>query len=163
MSVSTNAVLFYGYCWDEEDLELVDGDWEETVLKKRGVVNPWDAMPKELDEYLPGETISGKRAREEAWTNAHRSEIDEWYAAKQKVREEFDVDISHHCSGECSMPYVAVKEVGVTASRGYPETIDPSMFVVKSEWKEKLDRFMEELEIEKPQPEPKWWLVSYWG
>lgn len=162
MSVSTDAILFYGYCWNEEDLELVEGEWEEVILKKRGEVNPWDSMPKDLEEYLPGETYAGKRARGDAWIGKYRKEIDEWHEKKEKVRKEFGVDRCFHCSGGCSMPYIAVKEVGVTANRGYPEAIDPSMFAIQPEWKDKLDRFMKELGIEKPQPEPQWWLVSWW-
>lgn len=176
MGVSTNAVLFYGYCWGEES-ELFERpmnrrgelmEWPEIILQRRGVKNPWDDAPADLDEYLPRETYDQQQARAKAWTDAHRAELDAWYAAKRAVEAEFEVEIGSHCSGECSMPYLAVTDQPIVATRGNPEEIDIDRLILDSTgpatiWTQKLDRFIAEFGIEKPHPAPKWWMVSYWG
>jgi hypothetical protein len=49
--------------------------------------------------------------------------------------------------------------------RGYPKELDLKRFVIDVEWDEKLERFLTELGIEKPegQDKPKWWVATYWG
>jgi hypothetical protein len=158
MGVSTDAILFHGYCWDDETTLFEDGEWAEAVLKKRGVHNPWDDYPPEIERVPDYEQ---RRKAGEEWTAVNRSRLDDWYAAKKAVEEEFGVEVGGHCSGDCSMPYVAIKGAGETAHRGYPKEV-PDL-AVDPTWAAKLDRFLAEFGIEKPHPEPKWWLVSYWG
>jgi hypothetical protein len=143
MGVSTDAVLFYGYCWDEEGVDIFNGaladdtDWEDVVLNRRGVANPW--------------------------AGANRDLLDAWYVAQAAVREEFGVEVGTHCSGECPMPYLTPAGSARRSYRGHPQAIDPASLTADPEWAAKLDRFLAEFGIERPQPAPGWWLVSYWG
>lgn len=153
MGVSTDAILFYGYCWDEEWAGLLPSDeeggdeakWPKVILRRRGVANPWDSYPSE-----------------ESRAADRRAELDAWYAAKAAVKEEYGCDIGRHCSGDCPMPFVSVGKV-YEARRGYPEEV--ASLEVGADWGERLERFMADLGIARPdgQDAPRWWLVSYWG
>ena len=172
MGTSTNAILFYGYCWQEEGVRLLpeveegqdQPEWMEIVLVKRGFINPWSAFPEfEVNKFAADGGYKEKRAKEEAWTAEHRVEIDTWYADKRAVEAEFDVDLHYHCSGECPMPYVSVRATGKSACRGYPQEVTAADLAVGADWDAKLNRWMAEMGIKKPHESPKWWLVSYWG
>lgn len=162
MGVSTDAILFYGYCWDEEaDLmdRIREGDdnssgWAEVILRRRGEHDPWDGYP--AGEGLP---YAEKRAMQTAWIEDNRPSIDAWGEARKAVEREHPVSLGHHCSGECSMPYLAA--FSLCASRGYPKAVE--LPPVDPAWREALDAWLALFGIEKPQPEPKWWLVSFWG
>ncbi len=159
MGVSTDAILFYGYCWDEEhDLfpDLDDDDrWSNVILARRGVKSPWLDLPR-FD--LP----TGERNKKvDQWVMEHRKEIDEFHRQEKAIKEEFGVEVGYHCSAEYPFPYVYVK--AIEARRGYPEKVDPSELSALPGWDEKLDRFLAEFNIEKPNEKPRWWLVSYWG
>ena len=164
MGVFTNAILFYGYCWDEEvDLfeahrldEDDEAEWPELLLRKRGEQNPWMAFPDEKIEVLP---YAQRQAATDRWVAEHRAELDEWDAKRNGVDMEFDVELGDHCSGECSMPYLAAWEL--VAYRGCPQ--DASLPVPAAEWDEQLNRFLAEFGITPPQAQPGWWLVSYWN
>lgn len=153
MSVSTDAVLFYGYCsHEEEDLFKKDREdaaeepeapeWKEVVLAKRGIINPWNGwtrdLPKPPEEFLTA-----------------------WYAAKKAVEAEFGVDHAYHCHSEAGMPYIFVTASKITAWRGDPKPIES--LVVGSDWNERLRLWCTELGVTPPQEEPQWWLVSYWS
>jgi hypothetical protein len=171
MGVSTDAIVFWGYCWSEET-ELFDfraefGDrdieWPEAILRRRGKSNPWDNAPADLDRYLPGERYEQKEARVKAWTDANRAALDEWYKAGRDIEEEFGIELRFHCSDECSMPYLTLATARHLSHRGYPQELDPAALVPAPDWAAKLDRFLAEFGIEKPHEQPRWWLVSYWG
>lgn len=166
MGVSTNAILFYGYCWDEEGVELLpEGkDWDDVVAEKRGHFNPWQRFveptghAKDMAEYKERERIA------KAFGDEHRAEIDAYYAVEKAIREEFACDIGHHCSGECSIPYIYVKETHKVARRGCPETINPQDLLHKPTWNNALIAFCQELGIKWPTNQgAQWWLVSYWN
>lgn len=161
MGVSTNAVIFYGYCWDEE-CELIDGEWETKVLKDRGVKNPWDDYPESISQIRD---YTERRKAEEKWAEDHRAELDEWYAARKAVRAEFGCDIGRHCSGDYSMPYVFVEDSELTVRRGYPHPLAPDDTTAEDWWADRLAAFMTAVGIAKPdgQDSPQWWLVSYWS
>ena len=164
MGVSTNAILFYGYCWDKE-IELFpcdpDGDfpeWDRIILRKRNVPDPWEAFPSEEFRTLDWRE---RRQKGDAWMKEHEVELNAWTEAKKFVREEFGCEIGSHCSGGCSMPYVFVSEV--VARRGYPLSVTPATLAIDPVWHSLLDRFLAELGIDRPQEKPGWWLASYWS
>lgn len=168
MGVSTDAILFYGYVWKEEQdlLERVKGrkeddEWPDILLRRRGIRNPWDGYPNA--EIRAIRNYEEQRWRGDAWMTEHRAELDAWDAQKQAVEKEFGVDIGTHCSGECSMPFVHIVEAGTSARRGYPEKLEPDALHIDPAWDAKLDRFLKELGLRKPQKNPGWYLVSYWG
>jgi hypothetical protein len=163
MGVSTDAVLFYGYCWDDEiDIfhgleDSHDSDWAKVILRRRGVVDPWDKYV-EPARSMP---YQDQRAYADRWCEEHRAELDAWHDAQRDVEKEFGVEVDFHCSGNASMPYIHATGGALLARRGYPEEV--SGLLVDPTWDAKLDRFMAEFGIEKPHDKPRWWLVSYWG
>ena len=167
MSVSTNAILFYGYCWEEDVLLLgddgPDADWPERILRKRGEVNPWDSYPYGEDDRM---SRSEWRKLQEAWVKEHREVIDAWNAKEKAVRQEFgNVDLHWHGSDGCSMPYLSVEESCLTARRGYPKEFCPELLYLHDlrAWDAALNCWLAEFAVEKPHDRPRWWLVSYWG
>lgn len=156
MSTSTDAILFYGYCWDDEVQLLPENedDWVSVVLKKRGYSDPWDDFVEDMS--LP---YVQRRAANDAWLEARRQDIDAWCVRKRAVQEEFRVDLHRHCHAECPMPYVAAFRL--LAQRGCP--VEVVSLAVNDEWNERLDRFLTELGWSKPHPAPRWWLVSCWS
>lgn len=168
MGVSTNAVIFYGYCWDEETeliggrvKEVVKGEWEEVVIRDRGGVNPWDAYNATGIDAIRDYHLRDKAGKE--WCEQHRAALDEWYEKKRAVNAEYGCDIGRHCSGDCPMPYVFVIASEITARRGYPVGLTGHGLFVDQEWDGLLDKFVSDLGVEKPQSSPQWWLVSYWS
>lgn len=157
MGQSTNAILFYGYAWEDEcDLfEDRESDWEEVLAIKRGFTNPWKSFPEELNHYT-------KKVESDLWVANHREQIDGWYDAKKKIREEFKVSIDSHCSGECPFPYIYAVESKILAYRGDVKEIKPEHLEIKN-YKELLAKFIEEFDFKLPHPEPKWCLVSDWN
>lgn len=163
MGQSTDAILFYGYCWDEERRSLFDDkggqiEWVDVIAEQRGLVNPWNDYKERTD--LP---YKEQRALTDKWADDHRKELDAYYASKRAIREEFGCEVDHHCSGDYPMPFVCVNDSKVHASRGTPEGVVG--LDVDPEWDALLEKFMSELGISKPegQERPGWWLVSYWG
>ena len=161
MGVSTNAVMFYGYCWDEEK-ELLAGEWEEHVLRSRGHVNPWDAYNATGIDAIRDYRERDRKGKE--WCDVHRAELDQWYDLKKAVKAELGCDIGRHCSGSCPMPYVFIGSSEKTVYRGRPWAFDPVELVTEDQWSARLDAFLAATGIEKPegQERPQWWLVSYW-
>jgi hypothetical protein len=159
---STNAILFYGYCWDEENVELFDrqegdeSDWPKLVLRKRGVKNPWDDYPEQ--EYAKM-SWSDREAASDRWREEHLANLDAWHEAQKAVEEEFGVVVDSHCSGDCPMPYISAFRL--VAHRGYPKEVFD--LDVKLDWDRNLRKFIEEFGITPPQDKPRWWLVSDWN
>lgn len=168
MGVSTNAVLFYGYCWDEERVRLVPeeygGDWTHFLATRRGHKCPWDELPKRLCERDAPDYVHDYIKRNEgieAWKQENRAALDEWYAVRQAIEKEFGVELDSHCSGDYPIPYLAAKQY--TARRGYPVPVDATDLAAAPDWDARLDRWLSEMGVEKPNPAPRWWLVSYWS
>lgn len=152
MGQSTNAYLFYGYCWDEED-EPEDvttdmDDWAEESLIARGHTDPWDSHP-------------GGSSPE--WMAANNKATDDWYDLKKSLTAEAGVEWDSHCSGDCPMYFLHIPESKTTAYRGDMQPV--TSLAVSDDWKAKLDAHLEAQGATPPEGEnqPGWWLVSYWG
>lgn len=160
MGVSTDAILFYGYCWSEEnELDLgVSDEWTETVLVRRGMVDPWKSYP---DKEVWATPYPESRRVADKWCADNRAALDAWSDAKKAVEGEFGVEVDNHCSNECPMPYIAASRSITLASRGFPEKV--SDLIIGPTWDADLNRFMKEFRLKKPHKKPQWWLVSYWG
>lgn len=164
MSVSTNAMLVYGYVWeDEADLlnreEEDETEWTEVVARQRGIVNPWDAYPPEI-EALP---YDQRREASDQWCDEHRGALNIWNDAKQAIAEEYGVEISSHGSGEWSCPVVKILDAGWIARRGYPQNLSGEELNRNPEWDKKLADFCRDLEIDLTEAKgPGWFLASWW-
>lgn len=173
MGVDSDAILFYGYCWEDEGNPLEhhrqppkedreEGSipaWEDIIACKRGHKNPWDHYPDE-DRSLPYEE---RRRQSDAWIAAHNAEITAWTELTSAIEKEFGVDIGYHGSSEYSVPYLYVVDTRRRACLGEPKEIDPEALVAGAYEDDLLRRFANELGITLPEGGPQWWLVSYWG
>jgi len=147
MSVSTNAILFYGYCWDDEaehpwpdgEGEVLDEDeddnWEDRYARARGCLPP-DA---------------------EASAREHKK----YETAKKKLVAASRCRVDTHCMTSCPMPYVAVEASVTISHRGYPSTV--TSIDVDPTWDEALTEFCKTLGIKVGKKKPSWWLVSDWS
>lgn len=173
MGVSTDALLVYGYVWEDEhdlfaspvdedddsDEEAESPEWPEIIAKRRGIPDPWAGYP-DL-EHLAYEE---QRRQGSAWTAAHRAELDAWSAAKTAIEAEYGVEIDQHGSDEWSVPIVKIADAGHTAARGHPYQMTADDLAVDPEWDGKLQRFIGELSIDTSEAKgPGWFLVSWWG
>lgn len=143
MSQSTDAILFYGYCWTDESPPWVDpndyesededaGDDEERYLRLAG-----------FDEKYDGDAS--------------------YFDRKRDVMSKATGEIIRHCSDGCTMYGVAVAGSSTTAWRGSPRTIDASALAPKPEWAEMLRVYCDHMKINVADKEPSWHLVSWWG
>jgi len=167
MGVSTDGILFYGFCWgDKHDLDEAGEGWVSVIHKRRGLPDPF-ANRERFREKKPGEDYwaydKAQRAALDAWFKANDAAVKSHLRDNEAIREEFGCDIGGHCSGEYSMPYVYIVDSMVVAGRGYPKDVSGKSLGEKPEWDALLAKFMDELGIERPHPLPRWWLVSYWG
>jgi hypothetical protein len=156
MGQSTDGILFYGYCWDEEGVELwADGqknedgddeDAEERYARLVGVERPTDDYPEQKDKSASAEAV--------------RAAFSAYWDKKRDVCKTDEVEVDSHCSGDDPIPYVAVSASKVTASRGTPERIQS--LDVGADWDAKLAAYCALMGITPPQDRPGWWLVSMW-
>jgi hypothetical protein len=157
---STNAILFYGYCWkietdrpwtigNEDDDEHPDEDgWEERYAIRCGLMPPLHPYPtRESTSYT---------VKEQAAIDEHSS----YWAAKRALTEAARCEVGTHCSSECPMPFIAVKASIRESRRGFVTAIDG--LAVDSAWNAQLEEFCALMEIP-TQAAPRWYLVSYWG
>ena len=168
MGVSTDALLVYGYVWDDEvDLfgtedEEADDDleWSEIIARQRGIPNPWDAYPQEF-EHLP---YTERRAKGDEWVAAHDAELDAWRAARKAIEDEYGVEIDQHGSDQWSCPVVKVAGAGHRAYRGDVHAVEAADLNINPEWRTKLQRFVDDLGIDVNEAAgPGWFLLSWWG
>lgn len=169
MGVSTDAMLIYGYVWEDEhdllgtDEEEGDGsrewEWDEIAARKRGIASPWDGYPD-----LSALDYDEQRRQGAEWTEARRPELDAWHAARKAIREEYGVEIDHHGSDQWSVPVVKIEGAGHTAARGYPHQLTAADLAVGGDWDARLRRFTADLGIDTSGAlGPGWFLASWWG
>lgn len=86
MGQSLSGRIGYGYLLgnedelDEETTELIQGEtWEEPLIIAAGGVSPYQGPDYDAMGRYPKSEVY------EAWRDAHKSEIDAWYAVSQRV------------------------------------------------------------------------------
>lgn len=153
MGQSTNAILFWGYTWPEEETSRPweigkdtdhdadeaddDSDWEGRYAALNGLPAP------DNNDY------SGQD-----WTD--------YWEEKRRLLAKSNCVVDTHCSGDCPMPYVAITASHAVAHRGYPNELSNNHMTVMPEWREQIDSFCQLMGIPIPQTEPRWFLVSDW-
>lgn len=173
MGQSTDAIFFYGYCWNEE-AELWDKDrydeWYEAAAKRRDIPSPWDFYRDSGAETEHGLLpYKDQTAAYEAWKDAvgFESMLAGWDAAKDSIKAEHPhINVGSHCSCDCPMPYICIVGTEQRAWRGRPTTFDPAMMVLDQDntnWDGWLANFVEALDIDVTDAQgPGWFLVSNW-
>ena len=187
MGVSTNAILFYGYCWDDEahspwevdqtdddndedddeedddesDNEEDENDWEARYARLKGCLPPSTPFPERTvtptRQNNYSSTPTDYTAAEKAIIEQHKA----YWEAKRKIIEDAPCVVDSHCMASCPMPYVAVKTSVVVSNRGYPSVI--TSIAVDPTWDAALAEFCKALEIKIGKKKPGWWLVSDWS
>ena len=149
MGVSTDAILFFGYCWDEEGEPFAD--LIEKEKEASGLEDDYD-----LDDFIL--LKYGFREPPEKEYGADPSKKEEW-AAYFKDKHEFlgkiGIEIIRHC--HCDVTMYGIASSKYEASRGNPESVE-HLFTGN---RDELDEFCKKLGVEIPEGGPKWWLVSY--
>lgn len=168
MGQSTDAILFFGFCWDEEtrrpweigkdrdDEGENDEDWEARYARLKGLAEPPPIPNKGIDPRT-GRYIEDYTPEEQAIVDRRKSYWDE----KRKLIEPLNVFVDTHCSGECPMPFVAIKASKTRAWRGNP--MEVTSLEIKPEWEHELRAFCDLMGIDVKDQKPKWWLVSDWN
>lgn len=176
MGQSTDAILFYGYCWDDEGATLIgqdeddESEWEEVIAVREGHTNPWDLYRSSGAEAEHMKLPYGPQrdAAFDEWKKSFDfdSLTEKWYAAKAEIKDRYKVAISSHCSCEYPMPYIYVTGTKTRASRGYPKQIDPAKMDTQDypwQWDDALSTFTDDLGIDLSGAKgPGWFLVSNW-
>jgi hypothetical protein len=170
MGVSTDAILFYGYIWEDEADLFADGDddyeWAKSFWLKQGNTDIWAQYPSGT-----GGTYDQQRAAADTWMAENRQAIQAQREAIKAVEEGFGVDIGYHGSDQWRVPYLYVVESHIRAWRGGPKEVEDLVMPSPGDewvhsWKEKLDSFADTFEIdlsEAKEPGCRWWLCSWWG
>lgn len=150
MSISTDAILFYGFLIDED------------------LSPPWYDPEDEDDEY-DSESDEGDGEDPTSWAywktlyvRGKGVDYDKEFSKAWDILEKAKCEIGVHCSDSCPMFYVTIKKSVIEARRGYPEEVDPNhVKKIKSEWDKQLREFCAGLGIAPPKKFG-WFLVSYW-
>lgn len=98
MTVSTDAILFYGYCCDEEtrqpwtigcedDRDHDDEDWEDRYARVRGVIAPSASFPERIDEYgrAPKDYTPAEQGYCRNVWHAHRQHSHTYHRPRQQL------------------------------------------------------------------------------
>ncbi len=189
MGTSTNAVLFYGYCWEEEGIKLwakedepdedeadesedVDDDESEDSDDSDRDESDWEVRYARLSGLLPPDEPFPEGVRQRGggggwgtpkYTPEEQAIVDKYSAFWDKKRELIErsgVEIDSHCSGDCPIPLIAITASITTAHRG--DAVEIKSLDVGPKWDEQLKAFCKLMGI-KTKGKPRWWLVSYWG
>lgn len=174
MGQSTDAYLFYGYCWNDE-IDLLHNDpedessWYEVIANREGHRNPYDLYrmsgQEDLDNQLP---YAERSAAFQMWKEevGFDALYTEWTAVTDEIKARYEgIDISSHCSCDYPMPYVYIVESERRAWRGEAKQLDLGALAVgpSSTWNLDLDRFVNDLGIDISGAQgPGWFLASMW-
>jgi hypothetical protein len=167
MGQSTDGIIFYGYCWEEEaelfeENEEESHEWPEIVAMRRGLTKPWS-----LYQAPPGLRYDEENAHFKAWQQevGFDALYKVWSEQIAAIKAEYGgVIVSSHCSCDYPMPYIAIARTELTAWRGSPIEITTDHFVGDTtNWDLTLETFVNELGIDISDAKgPGWFLVSNW-
>ncbi len=171
MGQSTDAILFYGYCWEEEtsrpwtigadDDSRDSDDWETRLATVENCLPPSAQYP---ERQVTPTRENGWSSTPKDYSAAEQAIIDQhvaYWRKKREIAEASPCIVGTHCSGECPMPYVAVRVSQTIANRGYMKEI--SSLAIDPSWDDALADFCVKLGIRVDDKKPAWWLVSDWN
>lgn len=144
MSISTDAILFFGYCWTEEG--------EPEVIKEI-----CDNEDLDWDEWYCGK-LGGPKPPHRDFQNEDLADWKAYWKAKGEFLEGRPT-LVQHC--HCNVPMYGFAAHGtvVTVYRGSAKSVDT--FVVPLASIARLDECLKAIGVQIPEGGPKWWMVSY--
>ncbi len=179
MGVSTNAILFYGYCWDDEahtpwEIDRNDGDkgadenentdendWETRYARTKGCLPPSTPFPDRTVTPTRQNNWSSTPTDYSAAERAIIKQHEAYWDKKRKIVEAAPCLVDTHCSASCPMPYVAVSASVTSSHRGHPSKI--TALTADPAWNAILVEFCKGMNIKIGNKKPSWWLVSDWS
>jgi hypothetical protein len=164
MGQSTNAIIFFGICLDQETYrpyeDPLDEEWEVRYARLMGVRKP--------EKPYPERPYSQRAAPN--YTDDEKAIIDHYSAyfeAKHDVVRKSPVQMDTHCSGDCPMPFLYIEGTRLLAHRGFPQKIDPINLMVNQDtmniWNEQIIEFAQKMGIDIKGCVSGWYLVSDWN
>lgn len=135
--LKSKAILFYGYCFENTELnELFDGvSWEDLILQDKGI-------------EIPEESFS------EATFKAY-------WKAKDELKKRLNIEVyniySH--SEDHYNYYVAVRDSILSTTNDLSERIQEKDMKVYKEWSSHLEAFCKLFDIDPPTPN--WYMITY--
>jgi hypothetical protein len=181
MTTSTNAILFYGYCWnvessrpweidsandnpdaneDADDEDDETKDWEGRYARTKGCLPPSTPFPA---RRVTPTRENGWNSTPTDYSDAEQTIVDRhiaYWDVKEKLVEAALCCVDTHCSDKHPMPYVAVKASRTISSRG--EMREIATLAVDPTWNEALAEFCAAMGIKTDGLKAAWWLVSNW-
>ncbi len=145
MTTSTNALLYYGFTFTEEDEE--DLPWDKE-----------DDIDYDVDDWLC-DKLGGPKEPTVEWSEETSEQFHECWETKKKFIEELPIMIDSHCSLDCSIYFICIRESHHVAHRGYPEKLGDTI-IKNLGWDTTLHEYCEKLGIEWQKPQ--WELASMW-
>ena len=175
MGQTTDAILFYGFCWNDEGESIFgeneDGEnkeWFEVVAKRRDISSPW-TMYRSSGAEASRRVLSYKEqdAAYKVWKDqvGFDALLDTWREELDKIKAEYgNIEVGSHCSCDYPMPYVYIEASKLIAWRGGPVEVTTDHFDAdRDRWDADLARFVEDLDIDVSDAQgPGWFLVSNW-
>ncbi|HSX22842.1 MAG TPA: hypothetical protein VLE97_08735 [Gaiellaceae bacterium] len=172
MGVSTDAILFYGYWWDDEtsrpwtigtddDDNEEDDDWESRYARAKGCLPPKTPFP---ERTVKPTRDNGWSSTPKDYSEAEQTIIDEhraYWKTKGDLVEAAPCVVETHCSASCPMPYVAIRASLTKSYRGSATEI--TSLAVDPSWNAALHEFCALMGIATEGKHAGWWLVSDWG
>jgi hypothetical protein len=140
MGTSTDAILFYGYCWDQE------AHW------------PWMIDRDDQDDH-PDEDWMERYVRAKGMIVDGPNRTD--WSRMRELTLASGCEVSTHCSSECPMPLVAVSASLIRSYRGRMNEVKE--LAVDPTWDGLLAEFCATLGIRTNGLRAAWWLVSDWS
>lgn len=138
MGQSTDAKLWFGLCWTEDDDKYYENGLPSVVVKHMHAAYPRPEDDEDDESFIED--------------------------AVEKLLEPLGCQLVYHCYCDgATMFGLAVTDSYVCASRGYPIDITGKAHMPgwPLDWREKLTAAAEA--IGWPMKPPGWWLASYWG
>ncbi len=156
MGISSDAILFYGFSYDEEidladlieDEDFQDDEWDDYYCKKHNLIEP--EWPKDYESRAI-----------KALTPEESAERKVWREKKEEILSQCGAGIRFHCHGDYPIPYIYAKDSRVAAGRGDVVDISVEKLTIQKDWDSKIEKFCKVMGIEKKPCG--WKLVSYMG
>lgn len=153
MGVSTDAQICYGILLEEYDERLpkymvndIDTWWYEEILG-----------------YTPPFEIYDENGRKPEYEN-NKEAVTEYFKHRRDFEAEHPLpfELVNYCHSEVPMYIVAMTGSLVTAHRGHPRELSPTLMALKNDNEQ---RFLDAVEKYLPEvtEKPTWWLSSYWS
>jgi hypothetical protein len=146
MTVSTDAMLYYGFTFLDEDEN--DPPWKKE-----------DDEDYDVEDWLC-EKLGGPTPPASEWSEELQEEFSNYWKAKRKFIEELPIMIGWHCYIDEPMYFICIRDSHHKASRGYPQKLGGDVVSLLG-WNVVMREYCDRLGINWQKPQ--WELASVWN